>query len=71
MEGIIYDIAVFTSPVAFLCGVALLAVGACAVLLGTMADEEAKGHRVFWAESPFTGIEEPAPAERVKYPKAA
>jgi len=71
MEGILYDIELFSSPIAVLAGLALLAVAACVILLGRMADEEAKGKRVFWAESPTFDIGETAPVESVKYPRAA
>ncbi|MGE5699393.1 MAG: hypothetical protein ACM31N_04930 [Deltaproteobacteria bacterium] len=71
MEGILFDIELFGSPIAALCGLALLVIAACGILLGNMADEESKGNPVFWAESPFTDIGESAPVEGVKYPKAA
>jgi len=71
MEGILFDIELFSSPIAALCGLALLVIAACGILLGNMADEESKGNPVFWAESPFTDIGEAAPVEGVKYPKAA
>ncbi|NJD63185.1 MAG: hypothetical protein FIA93_10775 [Deltaproteobacteria bacterium] len=70
MEGILFDIEMFGSPIALLSGLALLAIAGCAILLGRMADKEAEGHEVFWAESPFTDVSE-APAGGVKYPKAA
>ncbi|MDP2658738.1 MAG: hypothetical protein Q8O78_10035 [Candidatus Deferrimicrobium sp.] len=70
MEGILFDIEMFTSPVTVLLGLVLLAIGACGILLGHMADEEASGKRIFWAESPFTGLGE-APVESVKYLRAA
>jgi hypothetical protein len=54
MEGILFEIETIVSPIAVLSGLALLAVAACGILLGHMADEEAKGKKVFWAESPFT-----------------
>jgi hypothetical protein len=71
MEGILFDIELFSSPIAALCGLALAVIAACVILLGNMADEEYKGNPVFWAESPFTDIGEAAPVEGVKYPKAA
>lgn len=70
MEGILFEIEMFSSPVALLSGLALLAIAGCAILIGRMADEEAKGNPVFWAESPFTDLGEPH-AEGVKYPRAA
>jgi len=70
MEGILFD-TVFSSPVALLSGLLLIAIAWSAILLGSMADKEASGRKVFWAESPFTDIGEAAPAEGVKYPKAA
>ncbi|MHB1012278.1 MAG: hypothetical protein ACYC37_05160 [Desulfobacteria bacterium] len=70
MEGILFDIEVFGSPINVLLGVVLLAIGACGILPGYMAEEEASGKRIFWAESPFTDISE-APVESVKYLRAA
>jgi hypothetical protein len=72
MEGILFDIEMFSTPVTVLLGVVLLAIGACGILLGHMADEEASGKKIFWAESPFTdvGVGE-APVESVTYRRAA
>jgi hypothetical protein len=70
MEGILLDIEIITSPVSVLLGLVLLAIGACGILLGYMADEEASGKRIFWAESPFTDVCE-APVESVRYLRAA
>lgn len=72
MEGILLDIEMFTSPVTVLLGLVLLAIGACGILLGYMADEEASGKRIFLAESPFTDVSVgEAPVESVKYLRAA
>jgi hypothetical protein len=70
MEGILFDIEMFSSPIALLSGLALLAIAGCALLLVRMADKEAEGHQVFWAESPFTDLGEVTP-EGIKYPRAA
>ena len=72
MEGILFDIEMFATPVTVLLGVVLLAIGACGILLGYLADEEASGNKIFWAESPFTdvGVSE-APVENVRYLRAA
>ena len=70
MEGILLDVETFASPITLLLGVVLLAIGVCGILLGYMADEEASGKRIFWAESPFTDVSE-APVERVRYLRAA
>ena len=72
MEGILFDIEMFTTPVTVLLGLVLLAIGACGILLGHMADEEASGKGIFWAESPFTdvGVSE-TPADNVRYLRAA
>ncbi|MGZ9190579.1 MAG: hypothetical protein ACXW39_11040 [Nitrospira sp.] len=70
MEGILLDIETFTSPVTVLLGLVLLAIGVGGILLGNMADEEASGKRIFWAESPFTDVSE-APVEKVRYLRAA
>jgi hypothetical protein len=52
--------------------VVLLAIGACGVVLGYMADEEASGKEIFWAESPFTDVSvDEAPVESVTYRRAA
>ena len=56
MEGILFDIEMFSTPITVLLGVVLLAIGACGILLGYMADEEASGKEIFWAESPFTDV---------------
>jgi hypothetical protein len=71
MEGILFEIEMFSSPIAVLSGLVLLAIAGCALLLGRMADSEAKGERIFWAESPFTDIGETEGAVGVKYPRAA
>jgi hypothetical protein len=71
MEGLLLEIETIVSPISVLCGLALVAVAACGILLGNMADEESKGKPVFWAESPFTDIGEVAPVEGVRYPRAA
>ena len=72
MEGILFDIEMFTTPITVLLGVVLLAIGACGILLGYMADEEASGKHVFWAESPFTDVSvSDTPAESVRYLRAA
>ncbi len=71
MEGILFDIETLVSPVGILAGLALLAIAVASILLGDMADREAKGESIFWAESPFRDIGAVAPADGVKYPKAA
>ena len=70
MEGIALTTEFIGSVFAYLGGIALLALVVSVVLLGYMAEEEASGKRIFWAESPFTEVGE-APAERVKYLRAA
>lgn len=71
MEGVLLDIEVFESSILAMAGLVVLVLAACAILLGYIADEEARGEQVFWAESPFTEIGEAPPAEGVKYPRAA
>jgi hypothetical protein len=72
MEGILFDIEMFASPVTALLGLVLLAIGACGILLGYLADEEASGKEIFWAESPFTDVSiSDAPVESVTYRRAA
>src|SRR5512143_4066915 len=73
MEGILFGIGAFASPFTVLFGlVALLAIDACGILLGHMADEEASGKAIFWAESPFTDVSVgETPAEGVRYLRAA
>ena len=72
MEGILFDIEMFATPITALLGLVLLAIGACGILLGYMADEEAGGKAIFWAESPFTDVSvSVAPAEDVRYLRAA
>jgi hypothetical protein len=72
MEGILFDIEMYSTPITVLLGVVLLAIGAFGIVLGHMADEEASGKEIFWAESPFTdvGVGE-APVESVTYRRAA
>jgi len=73
MEGILFDIEMFASPFTVLFGlVVLLAIDAYGILLSYMADEEASGKQIFWAESPFTDVSDgEAPVKRVKYLQAA
>lgn len=73
MEGILFGIEAFASPFTVLFGlVVLLAIDACGILLGHMADEEASGKAIFWAESPFTDVSvSETPAEGVRYLRAA
>jgi hypothetical protein len=72
MEGILFDIEMFATPVTVLLGLVLLAIGVCGIFLGYMADEEASGKHIFWAESPFTDVSVgEAPAESVTYRRAA
>ena len=72
MEGILFDIEMFASPITVLLGLVLLAIGACGILLGHMADEEASGKEIFWAESPFTDVSvSETPVESVRYRRAA
>ena len=62
MEGILFDTTVFESVVAFLGGIALLATVAAAILLGYVAEKEARGEKVFWAEWPIPEGEANEPA---------
>ena len=72
MEGILLDIETLTTPITLLLGLVLLAIGACSILLGYLADEEASGKRIFWAESLFTDVSVgETSVERVKYLRAA
>lgn len=71
MEGIVFDAAVFSSPIAFLCGVAILAIAVAAILLGAVADAEADGRRVYWAEWPLPESETKAPSKEEKISRAA
>jgi hypothetical protein len=72
MEGILFDIEMYTTPVTALLGLVLLAIGACGILLGHMADEEKSGKHVFWAESPFTDVSvSETPVGSIPYRRAA
>jgi hypothetical protein len=72
MEGILFDVEMFSTPITVLLGLVLLAIGACGILLGYMADEEASGKHVFWAESPFTDVSVgETPVEAIPYRRAA
>ncbi len=68
MEGILFDATVFESVVAFLGGVALLAIVTAAILLGSVAEKEARGERVMWAEWPIPEgeVHEPAETETIR-----
>ncbi|HLO09549.1 MAG TPA: hypothetical protein VK303_02580 [Desulfobacteria bacterium] len=70
MEGIVLATEFIGSVIAYMGGIALLAFVVSAVVLGYMAEEEASGKRIFWAESPFTDVHE-APVGRVRYLRAA
>ena len=72
MEGILFDIEAFASPVTVLSGLVLLAIGVYGMLLGYMADEEKSGKEIFWAEFPFTDVSvSETPVEGVRYRRAA
>ncbi len=71
MEGILFDVTAFESVVAFLGGIALLATVAAAILLGYVAEKEARGEKVFWAEWPIPEGETSEPAETETYRRAA
>lgn len=71
MEGIVLGTEVFASPVSFAGGLILLAVLVGAVLLGSIAEEEAKGRRFVWAEEPLAEVRKPTPAEEAKAHRAA
>jgi len=71
MEGIVFDAAVFDSAVAFLCGVAILAIAVAMILIGSVYDKETAGRRVYWAEWPLPEAEPEAPAEEERKPRAA
>lgn len=71
MEGFVFDAAVFSSPIAFLCGVAILAIAVAMILLGAVHDAEAEGRRVYWAEWPLPEAETKAPSKEEKISRAA
>jgi hypothetical protein len=71
MEGILFDVEMFSTPITVLLGLVLLAIGACGIVLGHMADEEASGKGIFWAESPFTDVSEASVEEGIPYRRAA
>ncbi len=72
MEGIVFDTAVFESTIAFLCGVAILAIAVAMILIGSVYDKEAGGRRVFWAEWPLPESQPKAPsAEEEQKPRRA
>ncbi len=71
MEGIVFDAAVFDSAVAFLCGVAILAIAVAVILIGSVYDQESTGRRVSWAEWPLPEAGPEAPAEEERKPRAA
>ncbi len=63
MEGIVFDTAVFESTIAFLCGVAILAIAVAMILIGSVYDKEAGGRRIYWAEWPLPESEPKTPLE--------
>ncbi len=71
MEGIVFDAAVFDSAIAFLCGVAILAIAVAMILVGSVYDKETAGRRVYWAEWPLPETEPKAPAEEERKQRAA
>ena len=71
MEGIVFDAAVFSSPIALLCGVAILAIAVAAILLGSMADVEREGRTLYWAEWPLPESGTKAPSKEEKISRAA
>jgi hypothetical protein len=72
MEGILIEAESFASVGVFFAALILVALVATAIMLGYTAGEERKGNRLFWAEWPLPGSEEPAaPAAEMEYPKAA
>jgi hypothetical protein len=72
MEGILIGMESFAPVGVFFAGLILLALAATAILLGFTSEEESKGNRLFWAEWPLPGSEEPAPpAVEREYLKAA
>ena len=71
MEMTILTPEAFASPVAFAGGLILLAVLAGGVLLGCIAEEEAKGRRLIWAEEPLPEAGKPALPEAEQLRRAA
>jgi hypothetical protein len=70
MEGIYFETLTVGFGVAFTCLLLLVAIAA-GLLLGNMAETEKAGIRLFWAESPITGIVEAAPPVEEKVRLAA
>ncbi len=68
MEAILFDMTVYESLVAFLGGIALLATVAAAILLGSVAEREARGEKVVWAEWPIPegGTHAPAGTDELR-----
>ena len=72
MEGIVLTTEFIGSVFSYLGGIALLAFVVSGILFGYMADEEASGKVIFWAESPFTDVSvSEKPVEGVRYLRAA
>ena len=62
----------FIGSFTYMGSIVLLAIAACGILLGYMAEEEASGERIFRAESPFTDVSEgKASVESIPYLRAA
>ncbi len=70
MEGVLVDMIVGNGVL--LAGIALLAIAALGAVLGFMAEEEAKGRRLFWAEWPLPESESGViPPGQSRVPRAA
>lgn len=65
MEGILLPVSIFGSTVALIGAGFGLAVVLQMILLGYVADEEAKGRRLFWAEFPIAEGRESARAREL------
>ena len=66
MEGILLAAPIFESTVALIGAGFGLAVVLQMILLGYVADEEAKGRRLFWAEWPLPEAKKPMPVVEIR-----
>jgi len=70
MEGIILELEALATPLAAVVGSSLLAVVFGVVMFGYTSEEEKAGRRLYWAEWPIPGSEEPS-SEKEEFRLAA
>lgn len=71
MEAMVYSTEIINATIAVAGLCALLAVAMASILLGYVADEEAKGRRIGWLEEPLATAGSPVRVEKVELRRAA